>query len=86
MTFVGYLEPQLVLSGYWVTPVVGFVQPGFELRARSREVDVAFEVPLLHILDEANHRSRERMLGRRQCRCTTSLMATQHLGRDRRHV
>jgi 8-oxo-dGTP pyrophosphatase MutT (NUDIX family) len=63
VTFVGYLEPQLVLSGYWVTPVVAFVQPGFELRLDNREVDSAFEVPLLHILDEANHRSRERKLG-----------------------
>jgi 8-oxo-dGTP pyrophosphatase MutT (NUDIX family) len=52
ITFVGYLEPQLVLSGYWVTPVVAFVQPGFELRLDTREVDSAFEVPLLHILDE----------------------------------
>jgi 8-oxo-dGTP pyrophosphatase MutT (NUDIX family) len=63
VTFVGYLEPQLVLSGYWVTPVVAFVQPGFQLRLDGREVEAAFEVPLLHILDAANHRSRERKLG-----------------------
>lgn len=63
ITFVGYLQPQLVLSGYWVTPVVAFVQPGFELRLDRREVAAAFEIPLLHILDEANHRSRERTLG-----------------------
>ena len=35
VTFAGYLEPHLVLTGFWVTPVVGFVQPGFALRARS---------------------------------------------------
>ena len=63
ITFVGYLEPQLVLSGFWVTPVVAFVQPGFELRLDQREVDTAFEVPLLHILNDANHRARERKLG-----------------------
>lgn len=63
VTFVGYLEPQLVLSGFWVTPVVAFVQPGFELTLDRREVDSAFEVPLLHILDDANHRARERKLG-----------------------
>ena len=63
VTFVGYLEPQLVLSGFWVTPVVSFVQPGFELKLDRREVAAAFEVPLLHILDVANHRSRERKLG-----------------------
>ena len=63
ITFVGYLEPQLLLSGFWVTPVVGFVQPGFELTLDRREVDSAFEVPLLHILDDANHLARERKLG-----------------------
>ncbi|HEY0684905.1 MAG TPA: CoA pyrophosphatase [Steroidobacter sp.] len=63
ITFAGYLEPQLVLSGYWVTPVVSFVQPGFELRLDRREVESAFEVPLAHILDPVNHRSRQRELG-----------------------
>jgi len=63
ITFAGYLEPQLVLSGYWVTPVVGFVQPGFELRLDRREVEAAFEVPLTHILDPGNHRARSRELG-----------------------
>lgn len=63
ITFAGYLEPQLVLSGYWVTPVVAFVQPGFELQLDHSEVESAFEVPLLHILDPVNHRARERQLG-----------------------
>jgi len=63
ITFAGYLEPQLVLSGYWVTPVVAFVQPGFELRLDHHEVATAFEVPLRHILDPVNHRSRTRELG-----------------------
>jgi 8-oxo-dGTP pyrophosphatase MutT (NUDIX family) len=63
VTFTGYLEPHLVLSGFWVTPVVGFVQPGFALELDRSEVDSTFEVPLLHILDVANHRARERMLG-----------------------
>jgi 8-oxo-dGTP pyrophosphatase MutT (NUDIX family) len=63
VTFVGYLEPHLVLSGFWVTPVVGFVQPGFPLALDRSEVDSTFEVPLLHILDPANHQARERTLG-----------------------
>jgi 8-oxo-dGTP pyrophosphatase MutT (NUDIX family) len=63
VTFAGYLDPQLVLTGFWVTPVVGFVQPGFALQLDHREVDATFEVPLMHILDPANHQSRERMLG-----------------------
>jgi 8-oxo-dGTP pyrophosphatase MutT (NUDIX family) len=63
VTFAGYLEPHLVLTGFWVTPVVGFVQSGFELQLDRSEVESTFEVPLLHILDAANHQSRERLLG-----------------------
>jgi 8-oxo-dGTP pyrophosphatase MutT (NUDIX family) len=59
----GYLAPQLVLTGYWITPVVGFVRPGFSLRLDEREVASTFEVPLSHLLDTANHRSRERLIG-----------------------
>ncbi len=59
----GYLDPQLVVSGYWVTPVVGFVDPGFALTLDAREVESTFEVPLTHILDPANHRAPERALG-----------------------
>lgn len=63
ITFAGYMEPQLVLSGYSVTPVVAFVQPGFQMRLDRREVASAFEVPLSFILDPVNHRSRPRQLG-----------------------
>jgi 8-oxo-dGTP pyrophosphatase MutT (NUDIX family) len=63
ITFAGYLEPHLVLSGYRVTPVVAFVRPGFELHLDRREVEAAFEVPLAHILDPGNHRARPRELG-----------------------
>jgi 8-oxo-dGTP pyrophosphatase MutT (NUDIX family) len=63
ISFAGYLEPQLVLSGYRVTPVVAFVRPGFELRLDRREVEFALEVPLLHILDPVNHHARTRELG-----------------------
>ncbi|MBB6092189.1 8-oxo-dGTP pyrophosphatase MutT (NUDIX family) [Povalibacter uvarum] len=60
---VGYMEPHVILTGFWVTPVVGFVRPGFALKLDQREVDSAFEVPLSHVLDEANHLSRERKIG-----------------------
>lgn len=63
LTFAGYLDPHLVLTGYWVTPVVAFVRPGFALELDRREVESAFEVPLSHIFDPANHRARERRLG-----------------------
>jgi 8-oxo-dGTP pyrophosphatase MutT (NUDIX family) len=59
----GYLPPHVVVSGYWITPVVGFVQPQFALKLDPREVESTFEVPLTHILDSRNHRARERSLG-----------------------
>jgi 8-oxo-dGTP pyrophosphatase MutT (NUDIX family) len=63
VALAGYLPPQLVISGFWVTPVVGFVQPGFALRLDTREVESTFEVPLTYILDPRNHHVRERALG-----------------------
>ncbi len=63
VALAGYLDPQLVVSGYWVTPVVGFVQPGFALRLDTSEVESTFEVPLAHVLDPANHHPRERAFG-----------------------
>jgi 8-oxo-dGTP pyrophosphatase MutT (NUDIX family) len=63
VNFVGYLDPHLVLTGYWITPVVAFIQPGFSLKLDEQEVASTFEVPLTHIFDVANHQSRERMLG-----------------------
>jgi 8-oxo-dGTP pyrophosphatase MutT (NUDIX family) len=40
---VGYLEAHLVLTGYWITPVVGFVRPGFSLQLDAREVEAAIK-------------------------------------------
>jgi len=57
---VGYLESHLVVSGFHVVPVVGFVSPGFTLQPDPKEVADVFEVPLVHILDAANHGTRAR--------------------------
>ena len=59
---VGYLADHLVFTGFQVTPVVALVQPGFTLAIDSGEVAEAFEVPLSHVLDPLNHRSRTRRM------------------------
>jgi 8-oxo-dGTP pyrophosphatase MutT (NUDIX family) len=64
VTVAGYLPPQVIITGYWVVPVVGFVQPGFDLALDPAEVEEAFEVPLAHVLDPAQRRQRERQLGK----------------------
>lgn len=65
---VGYLPDHLVISGYRVTPVVAFVDPGFSLRIDAGEVREAFEVPLVHVLDRRNYLPRTRHVGGREVR------------------
>ncbi len=60
---IGYLGPHLIFTGYCVTPVVAFVQPGFELHLDASEVAEVFEAPLTHFLDPANHLARNRTVG-----------------------
>lgn len=60
--FAGYLPDHHVISGFCVTPVVGFVDPGYQLLIAEAEVHDAFEVPLEFILDAANHKSRTRSI------------------------
>jgi 8-oxo-dGTP pyrophosphatase MutT (NUDIX family) len=61
--FAGYLPDHIVISGFRVTPVVGFVKPQYQLQIATAEVHDVFEVPLDFILDEANHKSRQRKIG-----------------------
>jgi 8-oxo-dGTP pyrophosphatase MutT (NUDIX family) len=61
--FAGYLPDHWVITGFLVTPVVGFVNPQYQLRIAREEVHDVFEVPLDFILDAANHKPRRRQLG-----------------------
>jgi len=63
VSVIGYLPDHIVFTGFRVTPVVGFVRPGFELLLDEREVADTFEVPLSFIFDPANHRLRRRRSG-----------------------
>jgi len=61
--FAGYLPDHWVVTGFRVTPAVGFVSPQYELRIATDEVHDVFEVPLEFILNAANHRPRLGRLG-----------------------
>ncbi len=63
VSIVGYLPDHVLLSGFRVTPVVGFVRPGFELLLEPREVQDTFEAPLSFVFEPANHRLRRRRFG-----------------------
>lgn len=58
---VGYLDNYETVTGYLITPVVGFVRPGFTLKIDEFEVADAFEVPLGFLLDPENHQIHMRM-------------------------
>lgn len=52
---VGMLPEYDIPTGFRVTPVVGWVEPPFDLEPDPFEVAEVFEVPLQHFLDPANH-------------------------------
>ena len=58
----GFVEPlglstrYETISGYVITPVVGFVRPGFTLHPSPEEVAEVFETPFAFLMDPANHR------------------------------
>jgi len=60
VSVVGFLPDHIIGTGFRVTPVVGFVRPGFTLAPDAREVEETFEVPLDFLFDPANFRPRMR--------------------------
>ena len=54
ISIAGYLKTAVTGTGYAVTPIVGFVRPGFTLTLDTVEVSDAFEVPLTFLLDPSN--------------------------------
>jgi 8-oxo-dGTP pyrophosphatase MutT (NUDIX family) len=59
---LGYLDCYRTGTGYVITPVVGVIEPGFEVTLNANEVDGVFEVPLNFLMDAANHIIDTRML------------------------
>lgn len=56
---IGFLPEYRTGTGFRVTPVVGLVMPPFELQPDPFEVADVFEVPLVFLLDPANHQNHE---------------------------
>jgi 8-oxo-dGTP pyrophosphatase MutT (NUDIX family) len=52
---LGTLPDYHTITGYRVTPVVGWVEPPINFKPDPFEVADVFEVPLLFLLDAANH-------------------------------
>src|SRR5207249_3339661 len=60
---LGELATYETVTGYRVLPIVGWIDPPFELTLDPVEVADVFEVPLEFILDRTNHQRHYRMIG-----------------------
>jgi 8-oxo-dGTP pyrophosphatase MutT (NUDIX family) len=58
---ISRLDTYQTRTGYEIVPVVGILQPPFDLKPDPFEVAEAFEVPLDFIVDPANHRRDSRI-------------------------
>ena len=56
---IGYLPEYRTVTGFRITPVVGLVPPGVDLKCDPFEVSAVFEVPLAFVLDPQNHRNHQ---------------------------
>jgi 8-oxo-dGTP pyrophosphatase MutT (NUDIX family) len=63
VAILGELTAYETVTGYRVTPVVGWVEPPFELTLDPIEVADVFEAPLAFLVDEQNRRRQFRMFG-----------------------
>jgi 8-oxo-dGTP pyrophosphatase MutT (NUDIX family) len=63
VTLLGRLAEYETVTGYRVTPVVGWIEPPFEIRADPVEVADVFEAPLAFLLEPANQQRHFRMVG-----------------------
>ena len=63
VAILGRLADYETVTGYRVTPVVGWVEPPFDISPDPVEVADVFEVPLAFLLDPSNQKQHFRMLG-----------------------
>jgi 8-oxo-dGTP pyrophosphatase MutT (NUDIX family) len=62
VSLTGLSTPYRTGTGYLITPVVGFVRPGFDLVPNPHEVAEIFETPFGFLMDPANYQQQERTL------------------------
>jgi 8-oxo-dGTP pyrophosphatase MutT (NUDIX family) len=62
VTLAGLSTPYQTGTGFLITPVVGFVAPGFTLTPNPEEVADIFETPFGYLMDPGNYQEHERQL------------------------
>ena len=58
---LGVLPSHQTVTGFAVTPVVGWISPGFIARPQAGEVEEVFSVPLAHLAEPASYRIESRL-------------------------
>lgn len=61
VSVIGRMPDYLTGSGFRIAPVLGVVQPDFELQVNPDEVEDAFEVPLSFLMNPDNHKRESRV-------------------------
>lgn len=56
---LGRLPDYEISSGFRITPVVGWIEPPFDLKSDPFEVEAVFEAPLAYFLNPGNYQRRE---------------------------
>jgi 8-oxo-dGTP pyrophosphatase MutT (NUDIX family) len=59
LTPIGGIEPWETGTGYRITPIIAYLDPGFDVKPDPREVAAVFETPLDFLFDPTNHEQRE---------------------------
>ena len=60
VTLAGLSTPYRTGTGYHITPVVGFISPGFNLTVSPAEVAEVFETPFKFLMDPINYVQHQR--------------------------
>ncbi len=60
VTLAGLSTPYRTGTGYHITPVVGFIAPGFSLTVSPAEVAEVFETPFKFLMDPVNYVQHQR--------------------------
>jgi len=66
VTVLGQLATYETVTGYFVTPIVGWIEPPFPVVPDPVEVADVFEVPLAFLMEPANMQRHFRMVGERR--------------------
>lgn len=82
LEILGTLPTYVTGTAFAITPVVALLQPDYRLLLNPQEVQSAFEIPLAHLMNPANHFLQEWRMADSQRRWF-AMPSTDHAGQNR---